>query len=106
MPQEAARDIIAEVSAAEAAGGAYPPEFLEMLKPGATLRLDYGPESIVNRTIHVRAIVDDIQVVYRHWQGPVKGWCYTIESRYSLFFLWRYGVLQRPARKRKAPANA
>jgi len=61
---------------------------IDMLVPGAVIRLDYGENNLNNKTIHVRAIVDDDQIVYRVWSQRKQLWRYHIEDLY--FFTLGY----------------
>lgn len=51
-----------------------------LLKPGVKLRGPHG------ELWHIRAFVDEAQVVYRVWSG--RRWRYHIESRILLDMLW------------------
>jgi hypothetical protein len=73
----------------------YPPEFLALLQPGVALRLNYGPGNVNNERRHIRAVVDDIQVVYRVWSRRRQRWVYQVESRYGLWLQWRRGDLRK-----------
>lgn len=71
------------------------PRLLDLLKPGAVVRVYYGPGLRANRRLHIRAIVDEEQVVYRVWQRRWQDWRYKVEWLYS-FWLWdRDGKLRR-----------
>ena len=74
--------------------GDYPPEFLALLTSGTALRLNYGPGNVNNCRRHIRAIVDDDQVVYRVWSAR-RGWLYRVESAYALYVEWKQGVLRK-----------
>ena len=54
----------------------------QMLLPGNTLRIDYGPGNHNNQLIHIRAWVDGAQIVFRWWSYKRRRWMYQIESRY------------------------
>ena len=73
----------------------YPPEFLDMIAPGCVVRQEYDPDNINNQVRHIRAIVDDDQVVYRVWNTRTQRWLYRIESCYGLWYEWQQGVLKR-----------
>jgi hypothetical protein len=47
------------------------------------------------RKIHVRAIVDDFQVVSRTWGGPARRWFYNVDSLWSLGFLLENDSLKK-----------
>jgi hypothetical protein len=74
---------------------AYPPEFLALLAPGVALRLDYGPDNVNNKIRHIRAIVDDDEVVYRVWSYRRQRWAYQVEDRYGLWYEWQHGYLRK-----------
>ena len=78
----------------------YPQEFLALLQPGKTLRLFYNAKNVNNRLMHVRAVVDDSQIVYRVWSHK-RGWVYQIESRYSLHWQWTHGILTMASSRQK-----
>jgi hypothetical protein len=74
---------------------AYPPEFLALLAPGVALRLDYGPDNVNNKIRHIRAIVDDDEVVYRVWSYRRQRWAYQVEDRCGLWYEWQHGYLRK-----------
>lgn len=81
-----------------------PADLLALLRPGNSLRLDYGPGNINNKTIHIRAIVDGWQIVYCWWVPRRRRWKYEIESVYWFADIpWRAGALRR-ARRRFDPS--
>lgn len=47
---------------------------------GDIFQLNYGPDNAHNRTIHVRAIVDDYWVVVRSWSKRRRRWNYTLQD--------------------------
>jgi hypothetical protein len=53
----------------------------DYVRPGATLRLFWGEGNPNNGLIHIRAIVDGENVVYRKWSRR-KGWRYVVEWSY------------------------
>lgn len=55
----------------------------QMVQPGKTVRVGRH----LPKRIHIRAIVDEDQVVYRFWRRRVKDWEYRVEWLYS-FQLW------------------
>ncbi len=71
----------------------YSQAFLDLLRPGQTLRIYYGPANINNKRLHVRAIVDGEIVVYRVWSRR-HGWIYQVENRGSLHWQWQKGILR------------
>lgn len=61
---------------------------IDMLVPGAVIKLDYGENNPNNKTMHVRAIVDDDMIVYRVWSQSKQIWRYHVEGVY--FFTLGY----------------
>lgn len=61
------------------------PALLEIVKPGAKLRRLIGTQTPnpTSEIWHIRAIVDDTQIVYRYWRKG-KGWRYVLTSWYEL----------------------
>ena len=72
----------------------YPAAFLALLVPGRAVRLDYGIDNRLNCLRHIRAIVDDEQVVYRVWNAK-NGWQYFVSDRYSFYWRWTKGYLTK-----------
>jgi len=58
-----------------------------MLQPGNKIRLFYDKGNPNNNLMHIRAIVDDDQIVYRWWSRRKQNWRYVIVWRY-MFELW------------------
>lgn len=52
-----------------------------MIEVGDTLRFFYQEGNPNNRTVHVRAIVDDDYIVIRQWSRRRQRWIYTVEDR-------------------------
>lgn len=65
----------------------------EPVKPGASLWIYYNEGNINNRKIHVRAIVDERQVVFRWWSPGRRRWVYKIEDVYYFYTLGKDGFL-------------
>jgi hypothetical protein len=63
----------------------------EMLQPGQKIKEFYGEGNINNRTLHIRAIVDDNAIVFRVWAGGT--WNYHVSSRYNLEYKYEKGRL-------------
>ena len=57
------------------------------LKPGNTIRLHFGKKNPNNSLLHIRAIVDDTQIVYRAWSYRRRHWVYAV-ANISLFALY------------------
>lgn len=54
----------------------------QIIQVGNKVKVDYGPTNPNNQSLHIRAIVDDDQIVCRIWSAR-KGWIYQIISRYT-----------------------
>jgi hypothetical protein len=72
------------------------PAVLDMVTPGAKLRAWHGYQTDhpTSEIWHVRAIVDDNEVVLRVWR-PGRGWQYFLKSMYALHLAYRDGALQK-----------
>jgi hypothetical protein len=68
-------------------------EVRQIVQPEKKVRLTFGTLSDDPSTEvwHIRAVVDDKQVVYRVWQG--KRWVYQMQSLYYCHLMWRDGHL-------------
>ena len=53
---------------------------MSWLKPGVTCRLFFEKDNPHNRKLHIRAIIDDEQVVYKVWNKERWRWDYFVES--------------------------
>ena len=51
-----------------------------MVQVGDTLRFTFGINNVNNRVVHIRAIVDDEQVVLRQWSMQKQRWIYQVED--------------------------
>jgi hypothetical protein len=72
----------------------YPDNFSELIEPGKSVRIFYNKNSINNELRHIRAIVDDSQVVYRVWSKRWQDWRYCTVHIEDLFYLFKNGVLK------------
>lgn len=61
-----------------------------LLQVDKALRVNYGEGNSNNETRHIRAIVDDDQIVYRVWSRSKRRWIYHIENRYAFYLLRNY----------------
>lgn len=52
----------------------------DAVRVGDTIRFFYGKDNRNNRTIHIRAIVDDDQIVFRWWSRKKQTWIYQVED--------------------------
>ena len=86
----------------DATGTRIPPELAELLVPGTRLRLFYNRGNQNNRTIEVRAIVDN-KVVTRSRKKVGGQWDYRIEDAYYFRLALEHGNLSRWAAKKGAP---
>ena len=60
----------------------------ELLKPGNKLNLFFNEGNINNKTIHIRAIVDDDYIAYKTWSRRKQRWYYQIEYIYFFELLY------------------
>lgn len=60
-----------------------------LLQVGKSIRVDFGHGS-GKEVRHIRAIVDDDQIVYRVWSKFKQRWLYHVDSRYSFFLIRNY----------------
>jgi hypothetical protein len=66
----------------------------KMLQPGNKVHVFYNDNNINNQIRHIRAIVDEDQIVYRVWSK--KGyWRYFVTGRYEFELKYENGVLTR-----------
>jgi hypothetical protein len=63
----------------------------EMLQPGQKIKEFYNEGNINNRTIHIRAIVDDVAIVFRVYTKGI--WNYHVNSRYKFEYMYEKGRL-------------
>lgn len=68
-------------------------ELLELLQVGKTLRIDFGKDNPNNEVIHIRAIVDDDQVVFKTWNKHRQRWSYCVKWMYYFELLLEDGHL-------------
>ena len=68
-------------------------ELRESMKPGHIMKMVFSENDIVNKTIYIRAVVDDNWIVYKYWAERKKCWVYIIEYIYLLELLYRNGGL-------------
>ena len=68
-------------------------ELRESMKPGHIMKMVFSENDIDNKTIYIRAVVDDNWIVYKYWAERKKCWVYIIEYIYLLEFLYRNGGL-------------
>lgn len=73
---------------------------VELLQVGNSFLIDYGPGRLGTKIIHIRAIVDGQQIVYRHWSKHKRCWRYHIEWVYQFEMLFSEGRLKRRGRSR------
>lgn len=50
------------------------------IQVGDKIRFYYSPNNVNNELIHIRAIVDGDQVVFRRWSREKQRWRYAVES--------------------------
>ena len=52
-----------------------------VIEAGKSYRIFFNPDNINNKKIHIRAIIDDTQIVYKYWSRS-RGWVYQMEHKY------------------------
>lgn len=67
--------------------------FDKLVSPGSSCRVFYYDGNPNNERRHIRAIVDDEQVVYRVWSRRHQTWRYYVEHLGRFELLWRDGWL-------------
>jgi len=53
-----------------------------IIEAGKSYRIFFNEDNINNKKIHVRAIIDDVQIVYKYWSRNRQGWIYQMEHKY------------------------
>lgn len=71
-----------------------PTKLREMIQVGNKLKIDYGKNNFNTKIIHIRAVIDDWQVVYSSWSKRKQYYKYYIESVYSFFWDLEEGRLK------------
>lgn len=66
----------------------YSAEFLAAIQLGAKFRVYWGAGNVNNELRHIRAVVDDSQVVYRVWSKHRRDWQYQIDDMYAFWLYW------------------
>lgn len=69
-------------------------ELSRWLQPGRKVRQYFNPGNPNNRVEHIRAIVDDDQVVVRWWSKGKQRWVYEVRGRGWYEMLYHKGNLQ------------
>lgn len=54
------------------------------IAPWQTWKLFFSPGNLNNKTIHIRALIDEEWIVYRKWSKRKQRWLYFIEHIYLL----------------------
>ncbi len=70
-------------------------EIEELIKPGNKVRVFYNNGNINNEIRHIRAIVDNDQVVYRVWNKHKRRWVYYVEWVVKFQILYKYHHLKK-----------
>lgn len=70
-------------------------ELLDWLQPGNKIRKWHGPTNPNNMLMHIRAVVDGDQFVFRHWLGRKKRWNYRVESFWFFYYAYKLGGLRK-----------
>ena len=71
----------------------------ENLQPGKSIRKYYRKDNIFNQLLHIRAIVDEDQIIYRYWNYHRRGWVYLITQIYYFNMLNESHHLYLPGQK-------
>lgn len=71
----------------------YPQEFMDLIQPGKELKLFYGEGNINNQIVRIRAVVDEVQVVFCAREESVKIWVYQLGHIDGFWYKYRQGVL-------------
>ena len=66
----------------------------QLLQKGRKLKIYWGEKNMNNKTIHIRAIVDDDIVVYKFWLKRKKYWTYKTDNFYYFGLLYKDGILK------------
>lgn len=64
-----------------------------LVMPGAKVKLFFGDGNINNATLHIRAIIDEDQVVFKRWLKHKQYWLYEVKDMY--FFQLRLDQLTK-----------
>ena len=67
----------------------------EKMQPGTKWRLDFGEGNPNNKLIHVIAIVDEQEIVYKTWWKHKQVWHYAVESAYTFWLCYIDGALKQ-----------
>lgn len=79
---------------------------LAMLQPGAKVRHWRArmTDSPTSQVLHIRAIVDDDQVVFRVWR-PGRGWRYIVKDMFVFQLWYEDGALEAVKRTIPKPVD-
>ena len=69
--------------------------FNRLIQPGVSVRTYHNFPDEIDGLWHIRAVVDDNQIVVREWSKYKKRWYYRVVARYFLWLLWRDGRLKK-----------
>ncbi len=72
----------------------FPSELRDILLPGNIVRIWYDEGNPNNELRHIRAIVDEVWIVYRVWGKRKRRWFYDIDSWFSFYLAWRDGFVK------------
>lgn len=65
------------------------------IKTGEKWKIDFSKGNLNNKTIHIRAIVDEEYIVYKHWLKRKKRWDYAIERYYFFKLIYEQGCFKK-----------
>jgi hypothetical protein len=72
-----------------------------MIEVGKKYYLNFGKNNINTKTIHIRAIVDGFQVVFKYWSKKRKTWDYQLNSTFYFSLLERDHIIKEIPQKRE-----
>lgn len=73
----------------------YPQEFVDMIVPGKSVKLDFGERNINTKRIHILEIYEDYYVACKSWLKHSQQWDYRFENMYYLYLVWKDGNLKK-----------
>lgn len=65
------------------------------MKPGESYRIFFSECNVNNKLIHIRAIIDDNQVVFRRWSYTKRRWIYLIQDMIWFDMLANDGFMKK-----------
>ena len=71
----------------------YPEELLDLLQPGNVIKV-YPKSRYAKEVFHIRAIVDEDQVVVKAWWKHKQRWHYSVEWLFAFKLMYRDGHIE------------